>query len=89
VQSGTHGVALESALWETCFMPKRSLRIVKRVRNVPVLGVCELCNAQFSGNPKMGNAQSAIQERFNTHKCKSEDASQNATRIVREAAGNE
>jgi hypothetical protein len=79
------GVALESGLWETCFMPKRNLRIAKRVRNVPVLGICECCNAQFSGDPNMGNAQSAIQEQFNAHKCKPEDASQVAARIVREA----
>lgn len=50
-------------------MPKRNLRIVKRVRNVPVIGICELCNAQFSGDPSRGNAQSAIQEQFNAHKC--------------------
>lgn len=50
-------------------MPKRNLRIVKRVRNVPVIGICEQCNAQFSGDPTRGNAQSAIQEQFNAHKC--------------------
>lgn len=67
-------------------MAKRMLRIVKRVRNVPVLGICEHCNAQFSGDPNMGNAQSAIQEQFNVHKCKSEDAGQSAARIVRQAS---
>jgi hypothetical protein len=66
-------------------MAKRNLRIVKRVRNVPVLAICEHCNAQFLGDPNMGNAQSAIQSQFNAHKCKSEDASQGAARIVREA----
>jgi hypothetical protein len=66
-------------------MPKRNLRIVKRIRTVPVLGICEYCNAQFSGDPSRGNAQSAIQEQFNTHKCKPIDASQAAARIVREA----
>jgi predicted nucleic acid binding AN1-type Zn finger protein len=64
---------------------KRNLRIVKRVRNVPVLGICEYCNTQFSGDPNMGNAQSAIQEQFNAHKCQRLDESQNAARIVREA----
>jgi len=33
----------------------------------------------------MGNAQSAIQEQFNAHKCNAIDSSQNALRIVREA----
>ena len=70
------------------FMPKRNLRIVKRVRNVPILGICEYCKAEFSGDPNMGNAQSAIQEQFNTHKCKRVDASQDAARIVREAREN-
>jgi formylmethanofuran dehydrogenase subunit B len=69
-------------------MPKRNLRIVKRVRNIPVLGICEYCNAHFSGEPDRGNAQSAIQEQFNAHKCKSEDASQAAARIVKEATEN-
>jgi len=50
-----------------------------------VLGICEHCNAQFSGDPNMGNAQSAIQEQFNLHKCHPVDSSQNALRIVRES----
>lgn len=50
-------------------MPKRNLRIVKRVRNVPVIGICEQCDAQFFGDPNQGNAQSAIQGQFNSHKC--------------------
>ena len=57
-------------------MPKRNLRIVKRVRNVPVLGICEQCNAQFSGDPSRGNAQSAIQGQFNAHKCEKKVAAQ-------------
>ncbi len=61
-------------------MPKRNLRIVKRVRNVPVLGICEFCNAQFSGDPGSGNAESAIRKQFNAHECKSLDESQNAAR---------
>ncbi|MBZ5574459.1 MAG: hypothetical protein LAO09_21590 [Acidobacteriia bacterium] len=65
-------------------MPKRNLRFVKRVRNVPVLGICEYCKAQFSGDPAMGNAQSAIQAQFNVHKCKPEDAGQPAARAVPE-----
>jgi hypothetical protein len=57
-------------------MAKRKLRILKRVRNVPVLGVCESCNAQFYGDPNMGNAQSAIQSQFNAHKCVPADTSE-------------
>ena len=76
---------MSGGLWETCFMPKRKLRIAKRVRNVPVLGICEQCNAQFSGDPARGNAQSAIQEQFNAHKCKPDDASQAVPRVVKQA----
>ena len=57
-------------------MPKRNLRIVRRVRNTPVLGVCESCNAQFTGDPLSGNAQSWIQKQFNAHKCEREDVTQ-------------
>lgn len=66
-------------------MPKRNLRIVKRVRNVPVLGICELCKTQFSGDPNMGNAQSAIQAQFNIHRCETEKASPAATRIAKQS----
>jgi hypothetical protein len=66
-------------------MAKRKLRIVKRVRNVPVLGICEGCNAQFSGDPHMGNAQSAIQAQFNSHPCKPLDASAGAAPLAKEA----
>jgi hypothetical protein len=34
----------------------------------------------------MGNAQSAIQEQFNAHKCKRLDASETATEVVTKAA---
>jgi hypothetical protein len=61
-------------------MPKRNLRIVKRVRNVPVLGICDLCNAQFTGDPGQGNAQSAIQSQFNAHKCEEKKAAAQPTR---------
>jgi hypothetical protein len=73
-------------LWETVPMLKRNLRIVKRVRNAPVLGICEYCNMQFSADPigQPSDAQAAIQQQFNAHKCKPEDASQTAARIVRE-----
>ncbi len=64
-------------------MPKRKLRIVKRVRNTPVLAICESCNAQFEGDPARGNAQSAIQGQFNTHKCKPVEASPAAAPILK------
>lgn len=50
-----------------------------------MLGICERCNAQFTGDPNMGNAQSAIQGQFNAHKCRPIDSSQNSSRIVRES----
>jgi hypothetical protein len=56
-------------------MPKRKLRIVRRVKNIPVLGVCELCNMLFPAHhPLSGQseAQAAIQQGFNAHKCQRE-----------------
>ena len=62
-------------LCETVVMAKRNLRIVKRVKNAPVLGICEYCNMQFSVNPLgPAEAQAAIQQQFNAHKCKPTDA---------------
>jgi len=45
-----------------------------------VLGICEYCHAQFSGDPagQVAEAQAAIQQQFNAHKCKPEDTSQAA-----------
>src|ERR1700730_14290077 len=68
-------------------MPKRNLRIVKRVANIPVLAICEYCNEQFSGNPKgmTIEGQPAIQEQFDTHQCEGLDESRNVLRGVKEA----
>jgi len=71
-------------------MAKRKLRIVRRANNIPVLGVCEFCNMQFpSHHPVSGQseAQAAIQQQFNAHKCERHFA-QNAARIVRKATEN-
>lgn len=71
-------------------MAKRKFRIVKRENNIPVLGVCEYCNAEFAADPEtIGRPQDAharIQKQFIAHKCKRPDASQNAVRIVSEGA---
>ena len=69
-------------------MSKRKLRIVRRTNNIPVLGVCEFCNMQFPAHhPLSGQseAQAAIQQQFNAHKCEPEDVNQAAARTVREA----
>lgn len=65
-------------------MPNRNLRIVKRT---PIaIGVCEACNMQFhSKQPVEDNAEIDMMIQFDKHKCKREDASQTAARIVREA----
>jgi hypothetical protein len=71
-------------------MAKRKFRIVKRENNIPVLGVCEYCNAQFAADPEtVGQAKDGhahIQKQFIAHKCKSEDASQSDAQIGKEAA---
>jgi hypothetical protein len=64
--------------------PKRNLRIVKLT---PIaIGVCERCNAQFkSSQPLEDDAEAEMRAAFDAHKCKLEDASQAAARIVKEA----
>ena len=68
-------------------MPKRKLRIVREVGGTALLGVCEYCNMQFAATliPLGEDEQNDVHEQFNAHKCKREDASQAAARIVREA----
>jgi len=55
-------------------MVKRKFRIVKRENNIPVLGVCEYCNAEFTADPEtIGRPQDAhvfIQKQFIAHECK-------------------
>jgi hypothetical protein len=71
-------------------MAKRKFRIVKRENNIPVLGVCEYCNTEFTADPETicrpQDGHAFIQKQFIAHKCKRLDASQNAVRIVREGA---
>jgi hypothetical protein len=84
-----HCVFCHRPMSETAFLRRkvasRQLRIVKRTDGIPMLGVCERCNAQFSAD-RLENAYRHIQEQFDAHKCKSVDNSQNALRIVREPA---
>ncbi len=69
-------------------MPKRKLRIVKR-QSPDTIGVCEGCNQQFTSHlPQADKAEWEISTLFSRHKCKPEDASEAAARIVREATEN-
>ena len=67
---------------------KRKFTIVKREHNIPVLGVCEYCNAEFAADPatigRPKDAHSYIQKQFIAHKCKRPDARKKALRIVTE-----
>jgi hypothetical protein len=60
--------------------PKRRFKIVRRQNNIPVLGVCEYCNAEFTADPEtIGRPQDAhaiVQKQFIAHKCKRLDARQ-------------
>lgn len=65
---------------------KRKFRIVKREKNIPVLGICEYCDAQFAANPETigrpKDAHAHIQKQFIGHECKRLDAGKDAVRIV-------
>ena len=73
-------------------MAKRKFTIVKRENNVPVLGVCEFCNAEFMADPatigQPKDAHAFIQKQFIAHRCKRLAASPNAVRIVSEPLWN-
>lgn len=89
VQFEIHRTSVVNSLWETVFMPKRNLRVVKWLSTTPAIGICEFCNRQFkvplSALTKTSDAQTNMQQQFDAHKCKRLDASQNAVRVVREA----
>jgi hypothetical protein len=67
---------------------KRKFRIVKRENNIPVLGVCERCSAEFAADPETigrpKDAHAHIQKQFIAHKCNRLDDGKNAVRIVSE-----
>ena len=67
-------------LWETCFMPKRAIRIVKHIGQVPCIAVCTFCSQQFkaptSTLPKVKAATASLQEQFDKHSCEFPVASQ-------------
>jgi hypothetical protein len=67
---------------------KRKFRIVKRENNIPVLGVCERCSAEFAADPETigrpKDAHAHIQKQFIAHKCNRLDGGKNAVRIVSE-----
>jgi hypothetical protein len=71
-------------------MAKRRFRIVKRENNIPVLGVCEYCHAEFTADPEtIGRPQDAhafVQKQFTAHKCKRLDTSRYRVRTVSEGA---
>lgn len=79
---------IEFRMWgKLLAVTKRKFRIVKRENNIPVLGMCEYCSAQFTADPEtIGRATDAhahLQKQFIAHKCKRLDSSQNAVRTVK------
>jgi hypothetical protein len=69
---------------------KRKFRILKRENNIPVLGWCEYCNAEFAADPETigqpKDAHAHIQKQFIAHKCKRPGVGKNTVRIVSETA---
>ena len=67
--------------------PKRNLRVVKWIGTIPAIGVCTYCSRQFKvpleSMKRVADAQWNLDLQFKEHKCKREDASQAAARIVR------
>jgi hypothetical protein len=73
-------------------MTKHKFRIVKRENNIPVLGVCEYCNAEFMADAatisRPQDAHAFIQKQFIAHKCNVLAARPKAGRIVSEPLWN-
>ena len=57
-------------------MAERSLVIVKRLGNTPVLGMCDICHIKFFTPRELSyrpaQAEEHLQEQFNRHECKRE-----------------
>ena len=55
---------------------KRNLRVIKWLGTVPAIGVCSLCNRQFTipmtAITKVADAQEALRLQFEGHKCERE-----------------
>ena len=64
-------------------VPKRNLRVVKWIAQVPAIGVCTFCNREFkvplTAMKRVADAQESLRLQFTEHKCKSEMASANAS----------
>jgi hypothetical protein len=65
--------------WETVSMPKRSIRVVKRLSSTPSVGVRTACSKQFTvpttALSKTKDAWMNLQQQFDQHKCERLDAS--------------
>jgi hypothetical protein len=57
-------------------MRKRNLRVIKWLGTVPALGVCTVCNRQFTvpmtAIMRVADAQEALRLQFAAHKCEGE-----------------
>ena len=71
---------------------KRKFKIVKRENNIPVLGVCEYCNAEFTADPETivrpQDAQRLRPKTVHRAQMQAADASQCGVRCVSEGAEN-
>jgi hypothetical protein len=67
---------------ERLTVPKRNLRVVKWLGQVPAVGVCTLCNRQFTvpltAMKRVADAQESLRLQFTEHKCKSKMVSDTA-----------
>ena len=70
-------------LRERLRVPKRNLRVVKSIGQVPAIGVCTFCNREFkvplTAMNRVADAQESLRLQFTEHKCKGEMESANAS----------
>ncbi len=77
-------LAIVFGLWETVFMPKRNLRILKKPP--ATVGICEACNQRFTSHLRNADkSEWEVSTLFSRHKCKSQDVNRTAARTVKES----
>lgn len=68
-------------------MLKGNLRVIKWLGTVLAIGVCTLCNRQFTvpmtAITRVADAEEALRLQFAGHKCEREDTSQAAAQAVK------
>jgi hypothetical protein len=63
-------------------LPKRDISVLKWLGTVPAVGVCTVCNREFTvpmaAMKRVADAQESLRKQFTEHKCKQEPTATSA-----------